>query len=115
MAVVYVVQRQLRYDSRRRGMVPRFDLEPARQHGRLEFLLGPDAGPGDPEGVLGALHERLRDATAEDFLLLVGNPCLIGWAAAIFADLTGRLNMLQWHTREKRYVPVQSVVFTEEE
>ena len=112
MAVVYIIQKQMRYDERKRGLVPRFDLEPAKQYGELCYLLSPTAEPTDPEPVLKALRERLEHVTADDYLLLVGNPCLIGWATAIAADRTeGRVNFLQWHSRERRYLAVRAKIF----
>ena len=112
MAVVYVIQKQMRYDDRRKGLVSRFNLEPARQYGDLVFLLAATADPFNPEPVLEILRERLEPVTADDYLLLVGNPCLIGWATAIAADRTdGRVNLLQWHARERRYLDVRANVF----
>ena len=112
MAVVYVIQKQMRYDERRKGLVSRFNLEPAKQYGELVFLLDTAAEPFNPEPVLKVLRERLEPITAEDYLLLVGNPCLIGWATAIAADRTdGDVNLLQWRARERRYLAVSANVF----
>lgn len=114
MAVVYVIQKQMRYDDRRRGLVSRFDLEPAKQYGELVFLLSSTAEPFSPEPVLEALRERLAPIKPGDYLLLVGNPCLIGWATAIAADLTeGQVNLLQWHGKERRYIEVKANIFGE--
>lgn len=112
MAVVYVIQKQMRWDHRKQALVSRFNLEPAKQYGEFVFLLGATADPFSSEPVLEVLRERLEPITAEDYLLLVGNPCLIGWATAIAADRTdGQVNLLQWHANERRYIAVQANVF----
>lgn len=114
MAVVYVIQRQMRYDERKRGLVSRFNLEPAKQYGDLVFLLPSEAGADDPEGAVRILRSRLNKFTREDYLLLVGNPCLIGWATAIAADLTdGHVKLLQWHGKERRYLAVSADLYGE--
>jgi len=109
MAVVYVVQEQLRWDEREQKLVPRFNLEPAKQYGRLEYLLPATASPFYPREIVRTLKNKLIDARGDHYLLLIGNPCLIGMATACFALQTGGVvNMLQWHTREKRYVVVEA-------
>lgn len=106
MAVVYIVQKPLTKDED--GiLVPRFDLSPAAEYGEREFLLGPNAKPFEPEAVARELHSRLRFYTADDYLLLIGNPILIGMASAIAAYYTdGKVNFLQWSGRHRKYLPV---------
>lgn len=115
MAVVYVVQKQMRWDDRKRGLVPRFNMEPARQYGDLCYLLPSEAEPHNPEEVVDQLFKRLKDMTPDDYLLLVGNPVLIGLAAAVASEHTeGKLNFLQWNAREKRYLAVRARLFLDE-
>lgn len=112
MAVVYIVQKQMRYDPAKRGLVPRFNLEPARQYGDLKFLLDSQATPLSPDTTVACLQERLREFSENDYLLLVGNPCLMGWACAMAAEKAGGvLQLLQWHSAEKRYIPVRAELF----
>jgi hypothetical protein len=104
---VFVVQNQQRRDPASGRLVPKFDLEPAREHGELVFLLGGSAKPFRPEPVLRQLREQLADFSDADSLLLIGNPCLIGWATAIAADANeGRVRLLQWSGSEGRYVAI---------
>lgn len=105
--IVYVVQKQMRFDRNLGELVPRFDLEPAEQFGRFVYLLSPSAAPWKPESVLTDLHKRLKDYTDQDYLLLIGNPCLIGFAVAVAAKHNnGRVNLLQWHGRDRAYLKV---------
>jgi hypothetical protein len=97
MSTVFIVQNQQRRSHDNSGFVPRYDFTPAEQYGDLEFLLGPAAGPFRPESIIAELHEKLVSFSNEDYLVLVGNPCIIGWAVAIAADYNdGDLRLLQW-------------------
>ena len=110
---VFVVQKQMRFDRDVGDYVPKFDLSPAREYGELHYLLSPSAAPFSPESILAELHERLADFGDSDYLLLVGNPCLIGFATAIASDYNdGRINLLQWNGKERRYLPVSADLFS---
>lgn len=112
MSTVYVVQDHRRYDKETGCFVPVHDLTPAQEYGELRYLLTPTAAPWHPTSVLPDLWAGLKDFSDEDFLLLTGNPILIGWATAVAADFNeGRVKLLQWHGREQRYIPVESQVF----
>lgn len=112
MGTVYVVQNQNKYDHDTGQYVPKFDLSPAFEYGQLKFLLSPTASPFTPEKVMPDLWEGLADYSNEDHLLLVGNPVLIGWVTAIAADVNdGRVNLLQWSGKERRYLSVAAQVF----
>lgn len=81
-----------------------FDLSPAEVYGKLEFLLGPTEKPWDT--VLPTLYEKLRWFSVEDYLLLIGNPCLIGMATAVAAEYSADINFLQWSANEQQYIKV---------
>ncbi len=50
------------------------------------------------------LRERLKDFTANDYLLCAGNPISIGIAFMIAADLTGGIvKALKWDNQEHIY------------
>ena len=104
---VFAVQQQHYWDKSRGEFLPKFDLSPAESFGRIEYLLSPTAAPFRPDGIVEELHERLSSIKPGDYLLLIGNPVLIGLACAIAADyLDGRLQLLQWSGKERRYIPV---------
>lgn len=110
MATVYVVQNQHRLDERTGNLVPKYpSIRLAEEFGTLSFLLSPSASPFNPEPVIKELDEKLAGIGSDDYLLLVGNPILIGWACALACDYNdGRLNTLQWNSTHKRYIPVQA-------
>lgn len=109
MSRVFIVQKQMKWDRDLGDYVPRYDFKPAAVFGEFNYLLSPTATPRNAESILTELRERLVDFQPDDYLLLVGNPCLIGWAAAIAADRTdGQLQFLQWDGREQAYAVIDT-------
>lgn len=54
-----------------------------------------------------ALINALSDFTCDDYIILVGDPAVIGIACAIVAYRTGGvIPMLKWDRQEQRYFPV---------
>lgn len=103
---VYIIQDQKHVDKNSQ-LKPKFDFEPAREFGKLEFLLKPSASPFDLKPVLKRLHQVLTNFTDGDFLLLTGNPVLLGLAVAIAADYNeGNVALLQWSGAKRTYIPV---------
>jgi hypothetical protein len=83
------------------------NVQPAAEFGDLVFLTESGKLPVDPEPTLQQLRHKLRNITPRDYLLLVGDPRAIAWAAAIAADVTGgTLNLLRWQRMLGRYVTV---------
>lgn len=112
MSRVFVIQNQHRYDRVSNKLVEKFDISPAEEFGEVVYLLGSNASPFSPAGVIEELHEGLDTFGDDDFLLLIGNPCLIGFAVAIAADVNeGRVNLLQWSGKERRYISVPADIF----
>lgn len=111
MSKVYVVQKQMRREGD--GYVPKYDFGPAEGHGELVFMLDDRDNPYQQERVLAVLRSYLEDYTPEDYLLLVGNPCLIGWAVALAADATdtGTVQLLQWNGRHGVYDAVPADIY----
>lgn len=108
MSTVYVVQEQHRWDHQRNKLVLKYDLSPALEYGNLSYLLSPTCAPWDTASVVSELTKRLKDFDPEqDYLLLVGNPCLIGLATAL-ASRAGYIQLLQWSGKDRRYIPVRA-------
>jgi len=105
---VFVVQNQHRWDARTERLVEKYDLSPAREFGELVYLLGPKAAPFRPDTVVPELKEKLETFGDEDFLLLIGNPVLIGLASILAAEANeGSLTMLQWSGKDQKYMPIK--------
>ena len=54
------------------------------------------------------LRQGLKDFTKDDYLLLTGDPAIIGVACSIASDITnGKFNLLKWDKQERRYYPIE--------
>ena len=109
MSRVFVIQDHLMSDKKG-NLVSKFDFTPAEKFGEVVFLLSPSASPFNPDEVLDELHEALEDFSSDDFLLLSGNPALIGWATAIAAHYNdGNVKLLQWSGVKRDYAVIESL------
>lgn len=104
---VFVVQNQHRWNSGAGQFEPKFDLSPATEYGRLEYLLSPTASPFHPDDPIEELHSKLKDFGPNDHLLLIGNPILIGLSVSVASYYNkGAISMLQWSGKDNRYIQV---------
>lgn len=107
MNKVYVVQNQF-VVSPTGALEPRFDLTSAAAFGELVTLLPPTASAFDTESALKLLRKGLAKFTGDDYLLLIGNPALLGLATAVAArNNNGKVRILQWQHRERKYFAVE--------
>lgn len=113
MSKVYVVQEQLRFDPETARNVPRFPtIEKASVFGEIVFILEPNAHPFNQPSCIATLHRFLSDFNDNDFLILVGNPILLGMATSIAASYnSGRVKFLQWSPKGDRYIVIASEMF----
>ncbi len=98
----------MRWDSKAQKMVHRFDISSAEKYGDMDFLLGPTAAPWSSDSVLKEMRQKLRYFKEEDYLLLIGNPILIGWAMALASQYSHRVKALQWSGKDGSYIPVEA-------
>ena len=88
---------------------PKFNIMGASQYGKLEFLL-PELSQiiFSPGPLIFKLRKLLRDYKPTDYVLLTGDPAIIGVACSIISELTnGKFNLLKWDKQEKRYYPIE--------
>ena len=53
------------------------------------------------------MRKNLRDFRDKDYILLTGDPAIIGISSAIVSDNTnGVFNLLKWDRREAKYYPI---------
>ena len=102
---VYVVQE---IAGTREGR-PKFNIMGAAQYGNLKFLLDERSqiifSPGP---LIFKLRSALRDFKVTDYLLLTGDPAIIGVTCSIVSEYTnGRFNLLKWDKQERRYYPIE--------
>jgi len=103
----------MRFDQDKGELVPRFEsIEKAERWGDLYYLLSPGQHPFRADLALGDLHEKLVEFSDGDYLLLIGNPVLIGMAVAIAANYNdGRVKFLQWSGKFKEYSEISAKIF----
>ena len=88
---------------------PKINIIGATQFGNLKVLLPENSQIIlSPTYVITTLRQKLKDYTIRDYLLLTGDPAIIGVACSIVSDITnGKYNLLKWDKQEKRYYPVE--------
>ena len=96
---------------------PKINIIGASQFGTLKVLLPENAqiilsaGP-----VVFKLRQLLKDYTSEDYLLLTGDPAIIGVACSIVSDITnGKYKLLKWDKQERRYYPIEIDLYQKSE
>ena len=103
--IVYVLQ-ELPGTSTGR---PKFNIMGALKYGKLKVLLKENTqivlSPGP---IVFELRRLLKNYTSKDYLILSGDPSVIGIAVAIVSDINnGRFNLLKWDRQEKVYYPLE--------
>ena len=61
-----------------------------------------------PGPLIYKLRKGLKNYTSEDYLLLTGDPAIIGVACSIVSDITnGKYKVLKWDKQERKYYPIE--------
>jgi len=87
---------------------PKINIMGASQYGSFKFLL-PELSQiiFSPGPLIIKLRQGLKDYKSKDYLLLTGDPAIIGVACSIASDMTnGKYNVLKWDKQERRYYPI---------
>jgi len=88
---------------------PKINIMGASQYGSFKFLL-PELSQiiFSPGPLIIKLRQGLKDYRSKDYLLLTGDPAIIGVACSIASDITnGKYNVLKWDKQERRYYPIE--------
>ena len=107
--IVYVIQE---IAGTKEGS-PKINILGAAEYGTFKFLL-PELSQMifSPGPLIFKLRKGLKDYTSEDYLLLTGDPAIIGVACSIVADITnGKFNLLKWDKQERKYYPIHINLF----
>ena len=103
--IVYVIQE---IAGTRDGR-PKINIMGAAQYGVFKFLL-PELSQiiFSPGPLIFKLRKGLQNYRPKDFLLLTGDPAIIGGACSIVSDITnGKYQLLKWDKQERKYYPIQ--------
>ena len=88
---------------------PKINIMSAREYGDFSFLL-PEFSQiiFSPGPLVFKLRKLLKNYQPEDYLLLTGDPAIIGVACSIVSDITsGKYNLLKWDKQERMYYPIK--------
>ena len=92
---------------------PKINILGAAEYGVFKFLL-PEFSQiiFSPGPLIFKLRQSLKNYRPNDYLLLTGDPAIIGVACSIVADITsGKFNLLKWDKQERKYYPIHINLF----
>tara|TARA_R110000824_G_scaffold164954_1_gene341468 strand:+ start:1707 stop:2162 length:456 start_codon:yes stop_codon:yes gene_type:complete len=104
LPIIYVIQE---IAGTRDGR-PKINILGASEYGTFKFLL-PELSQMifSPGPLIFKLRKGLKDFSEKDYLLLTGDPAIIGVACSIVSDITnGKYKLLKWDKQERRYYPI---------
>jgi hypothetical protein len=102
--IVYVIQEILGTKDGR----PKINILGAAEYGKFKFLL-PELSQiiFSPGPLIFKLRKELSKYRTLDYLLLTGDPAIIGVACSIVSDITnGKYNLLKWDKQERKYYSI---------
>ena len=105
LPTVYVIQE---IAGTREGR-PKINIMGAAQFGTFKFLL-PELSQiiFSPGPLIFKLRKGLQNYKPRDFLLLTGDPAIIGVACSIVSDITnGKYQLLKWDKQERKYYSIK--------
>ena len=104
-SIVYVIQE---IPGTQAGS-PKINIIGAATYGKFKFLL-PEFSQiiFSPGPLIFKLRKGLQNYRSKDFLLLTGDPAIIGVACSIVSDMTnGKYQLLKWDKQERKYYPIE--------
>ena len=88
---------------------PKINIMGASNYGQFKILL-PEFSQMifSPGPLIYKLRQGLKDYKSRDYLLLTGDPAIIGVACSIVSDITnGKFKLLKWDKQERKYYPIE--------
>ena len=88
---------------------PKINIMGAADYGKFKFLL-PELSQiiFSPGPLIFKLRKELANYKKQDYLLLTGDPAIIGVACSIVSDITnGKYNLLKWDKQERKYYSIE--------
>jgi hypothetical protein len=87
---------------------PKINIMGAQKFGKIKVLLREDSQMiFSPGPIIFELRRLLKNYQSDDYLLLTGDPAIIGVACSVVSDIThGKYNLLKWDRQERMYYPI---------
>ena len=88
---------------------PKINIMSASKHGDFKFLLPEFSQIIFSHGpLIYKLRSLLKNYTPRDFLLLTGDPAIIGVACSIVSEMTnGKFKLLKWDKQDRVYYTIE--------
>ena len=102
--IVYVIQE---IPGTKEGR-PKINIMGAQKFGKIKVLLREDSQMiFSPGPIIFELRRLLKTYRPDDYLLLTGDPAIIGVACSVVSDIThGKYNLLKWDRQERMYYTI---------
>ena len=103
-SIVYVIQE---IPGTKAG-IPKINIMSASRYGKFKFLL-PEFSQiiFSPGPLIFKLRNLMKNYRPTAYLLLTGDPAIIGVACSIASDITnGKYRLLKWDKQENQYYPI---------
>ena len=103
--IVYVIQEIAGTKAGR----PKINILGAQKYGTIKVLLKEDSQMiFSPGPIIFQLTKLLKNFSTDDYLLLTGDPAIIGVACSVVSDITnGKYKLLKWDRQERTYYPIK--------
>jgi hypothetical protein len=92
---------------------PKYNIIGAQKYGDIVTML-PEFSQmiHSPGPLVLKLRTLLKDFKEEDYLLLSGDPAIIGVACSLVSDMTnGKYKLLKWDRQEKTYYSIEINIY----
>tara|TARA_R110000803_G_scaffold24702_8_gene59346 strand:- start:349 stop:690 length:342 start_codon:yes stop_codon:yes gene_type:complete len=89
--------------------MPYKDVLSAEEYGDLKSVIEPGYQLVlSPDPITQKIKNVLKDFNDNDYLLLIGDPSIIGLACAVASDINmGRFKVLKWDRKREKYFPIE--------
>ena len=92
---------------------PKVDITPALKYGQIKIMFPRlKQMQFSPGPMVMEIKKSLKDFTPDDYLLLYGDPAIIGVVCAVVSDITnGKFKLLKFDRRQFSYYPIELNIF----
>ena len=92
---------------------PKIDITPALKYGEIKIMFPRlKQMQFSPGPMVMEIKNSLKNFTANDYLLLYGDPAIIGVVCAVVSDITnGKFKLLKFDRRQFTYYPIELNIF----
>ena len=92
---------------------PKIDITPALKYGEIKIMFPRlKQMQFSPGPMVMEIKNSLKNFTQDDYLLLYGDPAIIGVVCAVASDITnGKFKLLKFDRRQFTYYPIELNIF----